>query len=287
MNWGVRITLILIILGGLAWFNWDQFSEEIGGKDLSAYTPKEDVIDQTVGFRISQDIESDQGGNAYKNKPLESADTQPAYSSTKTPRFVLQVAPESLNESDSQVRSVAEEISPEANEWLKAEEQLRKWTLLITQAAEGNTLYTDRPFTFKLSEFALEERGERYFVSPQNFKRYDQIVNLLINIPTDKLVAYYRDWYPLLENAFGELGLPGSFDERVDSMIERILAVQVLESPIELKKPTSVTYKYLDPKLEAASQIEKWLWRMGPENTRKIQKLALRLKLELVGGDKG
>ena len=187
------------------------------------------------------------------------------------PAFELQASPESLNDSDTQVRSVTEELSPEATEWLKPDEQLRKWALLVAQAAEGNTLYTGRPCTFKLAEFALEERGERYFVSTQNFDRYGVIINVLANLPADKLVAYYRDWYPLLEEAFGELGLPGSFDEQVDSMIERILAVEVLLPPIELKKPTSVTYKFLDPKLEAASQIDKWLCRMGPENTERCR----------------
>jgi hypothetical protein len=37
----------------------------------------------------------------------------------------------------------------------------------------------------------------------------------------------------------------------------------------------------MDPALESASQIEKCLWRMGPENARKIQDLANRLKQAL------
>lgn len=274
MNWGIRIAVILVILGGLVWLNWDRFSEE--NSDHPTQMLEEGVVDQAENLPFIRDTESDQKDRDTYNRNM--ADTAPIAS--KLPAFELQASPESLNDSDTQVRSVTEELSPEATEWLKPDEQLRKWALLVAQAAEGNTLYTGRPFTFKLAEFALEERGERYFVSTQNFERYGVIINVLANLPADKLVAYYRDWYPLLEEAFGELGLPGSFDEQVDSMIERILAVEVLLPPIELKKPTSVTYKFLDPKLEAASQIDKWLWRMGPENTRKIQNFASRLKRE-------
>ena len=277
MNWGVRIAVILVILGGLVWLNWERFSDEsmaLVDNDLLAPVFETNTIGQAEGIPASQDTESDQDeGDAYE----EHTETEPS----KLPEFVLQATPESLNDSDTQVRSVAEEISPETGEWLKPEEQLRKWTLLVAQAAEGHTLYTNRPFTFKLVDFALEERDERYFISPQNFERYAAVVNVLANIPADKLVAYYRDWYPLLDNAFSELGLTGSFDERVDLMIERILAVKVIVLPIELKKPTSVTYKFLDPELESASQIDKLLWRMGPENTRKIQDFASRLKSAL------
>ena len=274
MNWGIRIAVILVILGGLVWLNWDRFSEE--NRDHPTQMLEGGVVEQAENLPFIRDTESDQKDRDTYNRNM--ADTAPIAS--KLPAFELQASPESLNDSDTQVRSVTEELSPEATEWLKPDEQLRKWALLVAQAAEGNTLYTGRPFTFKLAEFALEERGERYFVSTQNFDRYGVIINVLANLPADKLVAYYRDWYPLLEEAFGELGLPGSFDEQVDSMIERILAVEVLLPPIELKKPTSVTYKFLDPKLEAASQIDKWLWRMGPENTRKIQNFASRLKRE-------
>lgn len=277
MNWGVRIIAILAILGGLVWLNWERFSEESNGP--STYKFEETVADQAENLPFIRDTQSDQDNrDTYKGNMADTASMP-----SKLPTFELQASPESLNDSDTQVRSVAEELSPDATNWLKPDEQFRKWVLLVTQAAEGKTLYTDRPFTFKLLEFELEERDDRYFVSPQNFKRYDVVVDVLSKIPADKLVAYYRDWYPLLEKAFGELGLPGSFDERVDSMIERVLAVDVLMPPIELKKPTTVTYKYLDPKLESASQIDKWLWRMGPENTRKMQTFASRLKQELGG----
>jgi hypothetical protein len=289
MNWVVRIAVIVFILLGLVWLNWDRLPEESMEKIML-----EEGIDQVEGIPITLNpelmrelqTESDKiGSDAYQGNMVENNDLETAY--PKIPDFVLLPSPESLDNSDTQVRVVALEISPDFTGWLQPEEQLRKLTLLVTQAAEGKTLYQDRPFTFNLPEFAVEQRDERYFISTQNFDHYTSVVNVLVSMPVDKLVAYYRSWYLLLEQAFGELGLSGSFDEQVDTVIERILAVEIITPPIELKKPTSVTYKYLDPKLEGASQIDKWLWRMGPENTRLIQDLASRLKRALEHPGKG
>tara|TARA_R110001592_G_scaffold291131_1_gene560394 strand:- start:28744 stop:29583 length:840 start_codon:yes stop_codon:yes gene_type:complete len=275
MNWGIRIAAILVIVAGLVWLNWDRLSEEITESSIL-----EEGIDQAEASKITPAPESDQVASHSENgKVMENNDLES--NPPKIPDFDLQALPESLDDSDTQVRSVAAEISPEATEWFQAEEHVRKLTLLVTQAAIGKILYQDRPFTFNLPELEVEERDERYFISTQSFEHYKPVVNVLVNMPEDKLVAYYRAWYPLLEQAFGELGLPGSFDEQVDAMIERILAVKILAPPIELKKPTSVTYKFLDPKLEDASQIDKWLWRMGPENTQQIQDLAFRFKQAL------
>lgn len=279
MNWSIRIVLIVLIASGLLWLNWDRVLEF--GREVETYS--EEIIptddSQTVQTLPSKQVENHSSGQDTRVERIDSASEFPA--SPDIPDFELQTAPDSLDESDAQVRVVAQELAPEAAVWLEPEEQLRKWTLLVKQAAEGKTVYEDRPFDINLPAFAVEERNERYFISAANFKRYDAVVNALVKLPEDKLVAYYRAWYPLLGQAFGELGLPGDFDEKLDSVIERILAVNVLEPPIELKKPSSVTYKFLDPKLESASQIDKWLWRMGPEHTRQIQGLAARLKREL------
>ena len=273
MYWGIRLAAILVITCGLLWLNWDRFSEQ---------TMEPEVQNEAVpeASLINRSGESAQEANeASHDSVVEQNDSESA--SPEMPEFELQAQPESLDESDAKVRSVAQELSPAAAGWLKPEEQLRKWTLLVKQAAEGKILYEDRPFTFNAPEFVVEERGNRYFIGTQNFARYEPAVDALVKLPADKFVAYYRSWYPLLEQAFAELGLSGSFDERLDSVIERILTVEVLEGPIELKKPTSVTYKFMDPELEGASQIDKWLWRMGPENARQIQDLANRLKQEL------
>lgn len=276
MNWAIRIALILVILGGLLWLNWGRFSEIVS--DVEA--PYQEAV-ETAEAPISSNAQVPQDESGTFSDSTVTYNLVETTSPIVVQTFDLQEAPASLDQSDERVRSVAEELSPSLKTWLTPDEQLRKWTSLVKQAAEGKTMYQDRPFNLGLSKFQVETREERLYISPDNFKRYDSVVNVLVALPADKLVAYYRAWYSLWEQAFAELGLPGSFDEQVDSMLNRILAVKIIEQPIELQKPTTVNYKFMDPDLEKASQIEKWLWRMGPENASKIQAFTGRLKQAL------
>ncbi len=287
MNWGIRFAVIGAILLGIVWLLWDQSKDlmtddtpELAQSD-AATTPSDisnppNTIIRDDASNMAGSRSSDPDGNTDV-----SADSDQNIDAKAKPAFDLPEPPTSLSDSDDAVKTVADDIAPESSVWLKPVEQIRKWVLLVSQAARGNTLYRHRPFKLELEQFIVEERDERYFISYDNFERYDTVVRKLINIPADKLVAYYRSWYPLLDEAYSELGLPGSFAEQVNQVIDRILEVEVLVPPIELKKPTSVTYKYLDPELESASQIHKWLWRMGPENTRQIKAFAYRVKRAL------
>lgn len=282
MNWGVRIAAIILITGGLVWVNMDRGSESTV-VSIPQADEDSDVAIQKPSIDRQLSLPRDDMSPSSRLRPEQGLLEElavPSSSEPKKPEFVLQHLPSSLNDSDSRVRSVADELSPEVTAWLQPAEQVRKWVLLFTQAAEGKIVYQDRPFLLGLAEFEVEEVEERFYLSVKNFERYHALVTVLENLPVDKLIAYYRAWYPLLEEAFGELGLPGAFDERFAEVLDRILAVNVLVPPIELKKSLSVTYKYRDPELEGASQLEKMLWRMGPQNTIKIQDIAYRIKRE-------
>jgi hypothetical protein len=282
MNWGVRITIILLIVAGLLWLNWDRFvagTPEQESSESIETAPVNALPDNAGEETVTQHEPAD---TLQQPDSSESLSGYPDTVAPQTPQFDLQAAPETLDQSDDAALFVAAELSPEVGSWLTTEqEQIRKWTLLVKQAAEGKTLYQDRPFVLPMAPFKVEEKAGRYFISPENFKRYDGLVSALEHLPAEKTVAYYRAWSTLFEEAFSELGLAGDFEEQVRAMLDRVLKVSLIDRPIELKEPTSVNYKFMDPALEKASQIEKWLWRMGPDNARKIQDLAARLKRAL------
>ena len=54
----------------------------------------------------------------------------------------------------------------------------------------------------------------------------------------------------------------------------------ILEGPIPLVRP-SVRYEFADPSLEARSALHKQMLRMGPRNTRLLQRKAGELAQEL------
>jgi hypothetical protein len=99
-------------------------------------------------------------------------------------------------------------------------------------------------------------------------------------MPPAKLADYYYSWLPLLEKAYRELGKKGSFDARFKHAIDNVLAAKSLPAEPELKLP-SVMYQYQDKSLEAASDIDKLMWRLGFENTNNIQQYLRDLKSRL------
>lgn len=120
--------------------------------------------------------------------------------------------------------------------------------------------------------------GERIFLSDENAGRYTPYVQAIAQLDVAKLAALYRRVYPLLQQAYGEVGKPGAyFNDRAVAVIDDLLATPVIAGPIELEQP-SVYYRYKDPALEARSAGQKLLLRMGAANATvvKDQLTALR-----------
>lgn len=80
----------------------------------------------------------------------------------------------------------------------------------------------------------------------------------------------YREWLPILEKAYSEQGKPDTFDQRARQTISQVLGAEQLSDTPALTRP-SVLYRYADETLEQASDVDKLLWRMGPENSAQLQ----------------
>ncbi len=189
----------------------------------------------------------------------------------------LTPAPTDLNQSDATTREVIKDLSRKEElptsllQWLTPKEQVRKWVLLVNNVAMGKVPVKNRPLEFSMKPFAVTGTEDQPLLAEANFTRLDPLVNAFVSLDAQLLARYYRAWEPLLQEAYDELGQPGPFRERLLAAIDRVLAVQPLDDmPIRLKQP-SVYYRYADPQLEAASDVEKLLWRMGPRNTVRIQ----------------
>jgi len=90
-----------------------------------------------------------------------------------------------------------------------------------------------------------------------------------------QVAAAYRHFYPLLQQAYEDLGYPGEpFHYRVIECIDDMLDAPEVGAGARLIRP-KVLYEFADPGLEARSAGQKMLIRMGPENAR-IVKTKLR-----------
>jgi len=131
----------------------------------------------------------------------------------------------------------------------------------------------------------LATRGdeEALAIAPDNSARYARYMVLLGAIDAGQAAALYRRFYPLLQEAYEELGYPGQyFNDRVVTVIDHLLATPEVAEPIRLVHP-SVMYKFADPKLESLSAGQKALLRIGRENAAEVKAKLRALRTEIAG----
>ena len=114
--------------------------------------------------------------------------------------------------------------------------------------------------------FAVDGQGEARTIAASNAKRYAAFIAVAKNLDADALVALYRRYYPLFQQAYKELGYPdGNFNDRLVAVIDDLLAAPDPEPPIRLDQP-KILFQYADPNLENRSAGQKIMMRIGRNN---------------------
>jgi hypothetical protein len=210
----------------------------------------------------------------------------------EAPEPVAEVEPlPLLNESDASILSALGQLRGEGLlQLLVPEEVLRKFVLAVNNLAEGKVIHEYRPLIsppppFISESFSVMVEGtaaEQERVAATNFQRYETYVTTLSLIDSDAAVAVYRRFYPLLEEAFRELGLKKpNFHSVVIAAIDNVLAAPDARGDLLLVRPR-VFYQYADPALESLPQTHKLMLRMGPENARSVKASLRQLRSRLV-----
>lgn len=173
---------------------------------------------------------------------------------------------------------------------LVTEELLRKFVLAVNGIQEGKVVYEYRPVISPQPPFVVESFNvivdgnevtqER--VDNKNFARYEPYVHALALLDTDAAINIYKRYYPLLEEAFRELGLKKkNFHSVMIGAIDNLLASPDVQGDLLLLRP-KVFYQYADPALEKLPQTHKLMIRMGPENARSVKASLRQLRAKLI-----
>ncbi|HEX4598226.1 MAG TPA: DUF3014 domain-containing protein [Burkholderiaceae bacterium] len=108
-------------------------------------------------------------------------------------------------------------------------------------------------------------------ISPANAARYARYVSLVSALDIAQLVATYRHYYPLFQQAYRELGYPkGEFNDRLVEAIDDMLEAPQPEPPVALVSPRAM-FDYAKPELQDASAGQKILMRLGPESEGRVK----------------
>jgi len=132
--------------------------------------------------------------------------------------------------------------------------------------------------------FRVDTSGDNgsIFLSADNYRRYDPLIDRVAVADIDAIVATYRRFYPLFQESYQRLGYPrGYFNDRVVEVIDHLLATPEPDGPIRLVRP-HVLYEFADPNLEALSTGQKVLLRVGPDNASTVKRFLITLRAELV-----
>jgi hypothetical protein len=263
-HWLIGIA-VAVLVAALAWFFWSQRSSPAPDEPVASTNP------------AIENAEPD--GPRF---PLPPADD----TATSSNRTLIPLPP--LDDSDQYFAMQLTDLFGSQLEKMLADEALiEKFVATVDNLPRHKIAERIRPIKSAPGAFIVDsdDAGETYELSPENYERYEYFVNLFTNADTATLLDTYRRFYPLLQEAYVNLGYPdGYFNDRLVEVIDDLLDTPLVDGPIELKRP-HVMYEYADPKLEALSSGQKLLLRTGPDQSQAIRNKLTEMRALLVQTD--
>jgi len=192
-----------------------------------------------------------------------------------------------LDDSDSYfLLAMIDNFGPEVGRLLVNEALIDKIVATVDNLPRSHLAEKVRPVGRLSTTFAVDATDEsgQIFLGSDNYQRYDQLVNLLVNADLDEFAATYRRFYPLFQQSYERLGYPGAyFNDRVVEVIDHLLATPDSDERIRLIRP-NVMYEFADAELEALSSGQKLLLRMGSEHAKEIKQTLRDLRARITLG---
>jgi hypothetical protein len=131
--------------------------------------------------------------------------------------------------------------------------------------------------------FAVSGSDAPVTIASDNAARYASYLQVAEAIDTRQLVAAYVRFYPLLQQAYRELGYPNAhFNDRLVEAIDLLLATPAPAEPVALVQP-NVMYQFANPALEALPVGQKMMLRMGNANAARAKAKLKELRRALTG----
>jgi len=217
--------------------------------------------------------------------PTEASTTEPAQPLEEVSPSLPEVPPAKLpplDRSDPDVIGFLLEASDGGfQSWLIQEHLIRKFVRAMNALEEGKLVSQYRPFNDPEVPFKADNTGQTWQVNMENYSRYTPYIASLEQVGPERLAEIYQHYYPLLQQAYEELGVKkGDFKEVTIGALTRITKAPMPPQDATLSRP-SVTFKFSAAELEQRSPVEKLLFRMGPENAQRLKDLAEKMLVEL------
>jgi hypothetical protein len=187
-----------------------------------------------------------------------------------------------LDASDEVVRRLVSGLSahPRMASFLVGDDMIRRFARAVADLAGASYPGEHLPALRPGEPFQVREEGGRLFVAEASHARYDALAATFASLDLAGTVRLYRQLEPLLEEAWAEMGTPGSFHDALELAAANLVAVQVPPGPLEVVGEDAI-YMYRDEALEARRGAAKALIRMGPANAALVQDQLRRFQAAL------
>ena len=190
-----------------------------------------------------------------------------------------------LSESDPEVLEKAAELSEPLEALLIPEFVLSRIVATVDALDSARVAPPMRPMPSVPGEFTVLEANDKAVISPQNAERYAPFVTLIENTDTERLVALYVRYYPLLQEAYLGLGEGDArFNDRVVEVLDHLLATPEPIGLLQVEQ-REANFVFVDPELEALSVGQKALLRLSQEDRETVKERIRLLRAALAGNE--
>ena len=232
-----------------------------------------------VGFLLTRGCKG--AGGAGSEAGLATPTAIPSPTPEQTPGVGGLPEGVTLKTSDVAVRQLVAGLSknPKLVSWLAHEDLVRRFVASVYNIAHGKSPRAHIAFMRPQDPFKVKKKNGELVTDPGSYRRYDLAAEVFSSIDTQGAVQALQELRPLTDQAFGEIARPGeTFQQTLyDAIAELLRTPEVApDAPLEEKV---VTYRYVDPKLEALSDAQRHLLRMGPSNVRRVKSKLRELAL--------
>ncbi|SHE22256.1 DUF3014 domain-containing protein [methanotrophic endosymbiont of Bathymodiolus puteoserpentis (Logatchev)] len=276
----VSLAVILLVFGLLKFLANDDKDAAFNEGDTKQVLLIPEIVEQAADLEQEEESDNFASDPLYQETLNETEDLLPEVEGAILPE---------LKNSDAEFRQDVLAISDSAQlkQGLFKEQIISKTIASINDMAQGMRPPAKVLRELKLSKpFLVITRGDKMYISPKSYQRYDPLAHAVNRIDSQAAVALYKKYLPLFEVVFKEFSYPKSYQvlDIFKAAVGKILQAPIITGRIEVIQP-SVHYKFADSKLEKLSALDKQMLRMGPDNTRLIQKKMRELVQVLIASE--
>ncbi len=274
----VQIITGLVVLAALGWlgFNWYAQRQAPLASAPFATMPGDAALIPPPAAAAAPATPADEELSFPGEKP-------PANSRANPPATAPLVG---LAESDPKIVESLRQLLDLATlqKYFQLESLARKFVLCVDNLPAGKLAPQNRVVKPVPGNFKVIETDQEIVLNEENYQRYAPLIDALTSLPVAQIARVYREFYPLLQQAYEDLGYPGQvFNDRLLAVIDHLLIARPPQAPVLLAQP-KVFYRYADPTLEEASVGHKILFRIGPAQMASVQTWLRAVRVEVAAG---